>query len=113
MIRLQYPAIVNLSIEEAEDPSLIPVFSSKLTTLTVDHTSQSDFKEQIKLPEVTNPDNLMKIELLEDPTCKEVKAAYNSDKHTIGVTVTEVPSVEKQCSLVILVISKGKSTVTY
>ena len=89
------------------------MFNGKLTTLTVKHDSGDVFKEQIYLPEVANSHNLEKIQLIEDPACKEVKAAYNADKHKIGVTVVEMPLVEKHCTVTVLVISKGKSTITY
>ena len=55
----------------------------------------------------------MKIELLEDYTCKEVKAAYNADKHAIGVTVTGMPKFDKNCTVTVLVISNGKTVNTY
>ena len=89
------------------------MFDEKLSTLRVDQSVGDTVSEQIYLPDVVNRHNLNKIAVLDDPACKEVIASYNADKHKIGVTVTKMPQDRKECNLTVLVVSLGKSTITY
>ena len=100
-------------ISKEEDFSDLPIFGSKLPQVTVEQSSGKATSEQVYLPEVVNEHNLSKIELIGDPVCQEVRASFNAEKHKIGVSVLEMPQIEKSCAFTVLVISKSGSVVTY